>query len=116
MSRSELLRLRVRAVSSRLCGAAIGSGLAAGLSLQLLASLVLAPEPGSVSPTQGVSGAEAALMASAAVAALLGGVTAGALACRTSPRGVALNAYLSWLAVSATLMVQIAATTDVLSA
>jgi hypothetical protein len=105
-----LLRLRLRAVSSRLCGLAIGAGLAAGLAVQLAAALILTPGTDAALS----SGHASALMASASVAALVGAALAGLLAQRVG-RYAALNAYASWAALSLILMIQIAATTDVLS-
>jgi hypothetical protein len=102
MSKPLLLQARLRAVGSRLCWIAIGGGLAAGLAVQLAAALIF-PTP-------------RALMACASIAALLGAAITAAVAQRYAGRSVALNAYVGWLATSAILMLQIAATTDVLSA
>ncbi len=109
MSKSTILRLR--AVSSRFCWIAIGSGLAAGLAVQLAAALIFTPSAHHAYPI----GHETALMASASVAALIGSAFAGVLAQRVG-RHAALNAYASWATLSLILMLQIAATTDVLSA
>jgi hypothetical protein len=102
MSKPLLLPARLRALGSRLCWIAIGGGLAAALAVQLAAALIfLTPH---------------ALMACASIAALVGAVITAAVAQCCAARSVALNAYVGWLATSAILMVQIAATTDVLSA
>ena len=90
---------------------AISSGLAAGLAVQVSAALIFTPSTHYVL----VSDRETALMASASVAALIGSAFAGALAQRVDPHA-ALNAYASWATLSLVLMLQMAATTDVLSA